>query len=70
VSRSRDLASHVSRSVGEGHRGAGGILKSFIIGVRVSQSVSDHGERLGLGILVGGGEMYRYRYMIIAGRGE
>jgi len=54
VSRSRDLASHLSRSIGGGHMGAGGILKSFMIGVRVSRSISDHRGRLGLGTRVRG----------------
>jgi len=54
VSRSSDPASHISRSVGEGHGGTGGIINSLMIGVRVSQSVSDYRGRLGLGIRVGG----------------
>jgi len=54
VSRSGDPASHISRSVGEGHGGTGGIINSLKIGVIVSPSVSNYRGRLGLGIRVGG----------------
>ena len=54
MSRFREPASHLSRSVGERHRGTGGILNSLMTGVRVSQTVSDHRGCLGRGTRVGG----------------
>jgi len=54
VSLSNDLAIHLSRSAGEGQAGAGGTRKSLMRGDSVSQSVSVHLGRLGLGIRVGG----------------
>jgi len=54
VSLSNDQTSHLSRSVGEGESGAGGIRKSLMRGDNVSQSVSDHLGPLQLGIREGG----------------
>jgi len=54
VSISKDPANHLSRSAGERKTGAGGTRKFGIRGDSVSQSVSHHLGRLGLGIRVGG----------------
>ena len=57
VSLSKDLANHLSRSVGEGQSGAGGTRKVLMRGDSVSQSVSDHLGRLGVGIREGGARL-------------
>ena len=54
VSQSSNPASHASRSIGEGQRGAGGIWKFLIIRESVSESESHHRGVLGHGIRVGG----------------
>jgi len=57
VSRFSDQTDHGSKSVGQGHMGAGGICKPFRMGQSVSQSVSDHQGRLGTGIRERGQEL-------------
>ena len=54
MSLSKDPASHLSRSVGEGQVGAGGIRKFIMRGESDSQSLWEHLGRQGTGIRVGG----------------
>ena len=57
MSLSKDPANHLSRSAGKGQTGAGGTPNFLMWWDSVSQSVSDHLGRLGLGIRVGGARL-------------
>ena len=57
MSLARDPTIHLSRSAGEEHSGAGGIRNFLMRGDRVSQSVSDHLGRPGIGIREGGARL-------------